>query len=113
MQSKLLIPFILLFTIFIAACSQQAQQTQEKSFGDSVQIDNFEFSPSILYASKGATITWTNNEGVSHQILFKNIDIEGEVLQKGDTFSFKFDNQGEYNYICKIHPSMNGKIIVE
>lgn len=113
MQSKVLILFLLSSVLFMAACSQQTQQTQEKSFGDSVQISDFKFSPSILYATKGTTVTWTNNEGVSHQLLFKNLDIESKVLQKGDTFSFKFDSPGEYDYICKIHPSMNGKIIIE
>lgn len=39
---------------------------------------------------------------------------ESDRLNKGsDPFSFTFDVAGTYEYICGIHPSMHGKIIVE
>lgn len=105
--------YFIILIFLISACSNTNQELQKKRFGDSIQIDNFKFIPSTIYITKGTTVTWTNNEGVSHQILLKNINIESNVLQIKDTFNFKFDNIGEYDYICKIHPSMNGKIIVE
>jgi hypothetical protein len=31
----------------------------------------------------------------------------------GDTFDHKFDTAGTFTYLCKVHPSMHGKVVVE
>jgi plastocyanin len=33
-------------------------------------------------------------------------------MGSGGTFSFTFTQDGTYDYICSIHPSMKGKITV-
>ncbi len=76
-----------------------------------VIIENFAFDSSDLTIKVGDTVTWTNNDGASHTV--KMDTLESDNLSKGDTFSFTFSDAGTYEYICSIHPSMNGKIIVE
>ncbi|WP_232216907.1 plastocyanin/azurin family copper-binding protein [Methanohalobium evestigatum] len=34
-------------------------------------------------------------------------------LQQGDSFSHTFDEEGTYDYICTIHPYMEGAVTVE
>ena len=36
-----------------------------------------------------------------------------DSLAKGATFSFTFDKPGTYTYICSIHPTMKGTVIVK
>jgi len=38
---------------------------------------------------------------------------ESPILSKGsNVFSYLFDEEGTYDYVCIIHPSLKGKIVV-
>lgn len=77
----------------------------------SVNIQNFAFSPDALTIKLGTTITWINNDSAPHQI--KSATFNSDPLSQGNSFSFTFKNAGTFNYICSIHPSMTGTIVVE
>jgi len=77
----------------------------------SVNIQNFAFYPATLTIKKGATVTWTNNDSAPHQI--KAPTFNSSMLGQGQNFSFTFNEAGVFDYICAIHHSMTGKIIVE
>jgi plastocyanin len=76
-----------------------------------INIQNFAFSPQTITVAKGATVTWTNNDSASHQI--KSQTFNSNLLGKGQTFSFTFNDSGTFDYSCAIHPSMTGKIVVQ
>ena len=78
---------------------------------NAVNIENFSFNPGTLTVKVGTTVVWTNNDSASHDV--KSDSFSSQVLSKGQTFEFKFDQKGIYDYICGLHPSMKGKIIVE
>lgn len=78
---------------------------------NTINIQNFAFSPGTLTVKKGTTVTWTNNDSVSHQI--KSVTVNSSLLSQGQTFSFIFNDVGTFDYTCAPHPSMKGKIIVE
>jgi len=80
---------------------------------DNVDISGFAFVPSTLTVSVGTTVTWTNNDSVSHTVTSNDNLFESGNLAKGATFSHTFNQKGTFNYHCSIHPSMTGKIIVE
>lgn len=80
---------------------------------DKVSISNFAFSPTDITVKKGTTVTWTNNDSVAHTIEFDTNDIpKSETLGNGQTYSFMFNDEGTFNYICGIHPSMHGTVTV-
>jgi len=90
----------------------ETSETEVKSGTDhEVIIKNFAFDPSDLTIKVGDTVTWINNDGTAHTV--KMDTLESDNLSKGDTFSFTFSDAGTFEYICGIHPSMKGKIIVE
>lgn len=76
-----------------------------------INIQNFAFSPASFTVKKGTKVVWTNNDSAPHQI--KSALFNSDSLSKGQTYSFTFDNVGAFPYICAIHPSMQGTIIVE
>lgn len=89
-----------------------ANNTNNKSgWGDSVVIESFSFNPETLYVKQGTAVVWTNNDSVQHTI--KSDNFNSQSLSKGQTFEFKFENKGTYDYSCGLHPSMKGKIVVE
>ena len=76
-----------------------------------ISISNFSFEPASLTIKKGTTVNWINDDQTPHGI--SGNTFSSEPLNTGQSFSFTFNNTGTFNYICSIHPSMVGKIIVE
>ena len=78
-----------------------------------VRISNFAFDPATLEVSRGAKVTWTNQDDQPHTVTSTTKAFESSPLDTGDHFSFAFEKQGEYSYYCKIHPRMTGKVVVK
>lgn len=90
--------------------SSSENSSSSASLSESVNIQNFKFSPTSLTIKAGTTVTWTNSDSAPHTI--KSAQFNSPVLATSQTFSFKFITVGIYDYSCGIHPSMTGKIIV-
>jgi plastocyanin len=80
--------------------------------GDSVSIANNTFEPGTLEVAAGTEVTWENQDGIPHRIASEDGSFDSEDLNQGDTFSATFDAAGEFPYICGIHPTMTGTIVV-
>jgi plastocyanin len=78
----------------------------------SVIIKDFAFSPPTLSVQEGATVTWTNDDGVGHTVSATDRAFTSQELQQGATYQFTFTTPGTYTYICAIHPEMSGTITV-
>ena len=76
-----------------------------------VTIQNYAFNPQAQIVSKGTTVTWTNNDSAPHQI--KSTTFNSGLLAQGQSYSYTFASAGSYDYICSVHPSMTGTIIVQ
>lgn len=74
-------------------------------------IKGFAFEPSTLTIKAGQKIRWTNQDSTGHNV--KADVFYSDILAKGESFIFQFDNKGAYQYFCGVHPSMKGEIIVE
>ncbi len=89
-----------------------AQDDAAKKFD--VKVDNFNFSPTALSVPVGATVTWTNQDDVPHNVRSSEGDtLKSPVLDTGEKFSFTFTKAGTYPYYCAIHPKMTGKVVVQ
>jgi plastocyanin len=87
--------------------------------GAEVGMMNIQFDPQDVTIKAGETVTWTNDEGVAHDVdktsgpgpQFSS-GPEGGMME-GDTFEHTFDRPGTYEYICRVHaPGMAGTIEV-
>ena len=94
-----------------APSADQGSQPGQQVASNAINIQNFSFTPQTLTVKTGTTVVWTNNDSTVHQI--KSATFNSSQLSKGQTFSFTFNDKGTFDYICSIHPSMTGKIIVE
>jgi amicyanin len=79
---------------------------------DAVHIKNFAFSPASITIKAGATVVWTNEDAIQHDVTFDGGGIVSTTLNHNDTFSHTFLTAGTYHYICSIHPFMHGTVIV-
>lgn len=78
-----------------------------------VDIEGFAFTPATVRVSVGQEIRWRNRDGATHTVTFSGVSVDSGALGNGATFSHAFSAPGTYPYICSIHPSMTGTVIVE
>jgi len=82
--------------------------------GANVTMEGIKFNPSSVTVKAGETVTWTNKDSVGHDVTgdnFKSGDSGG--MQNGDTFSQTFDKKGKFDYVCTVHPGMEGSVTVK
>ena len=87
-------------------------QALAKGLKGDVNIASFAFLPAKVSASVGKALTFLNSDDTPHQITVAN-GPKTDVFLRGQRASLKFDQPGEYNYICGLHPSMKGVIEVK
>ena len=71
------------------------------------------YNPNPIEIKVGDTVTWINDDSSAHTVTSSNDStFDSDIMRRGETFSFTFDNVGEYPYFCTLHPSMVGTVIV-
>jgi amicyanin len=80
-----------------------------------VSIENLVFEPNELVIPAGTTVTWVNVDDVPHTVTSTASPplFDSKTLRADNTFSFEFKAAGTYDYFCKVHPYMTGKVIVK
>ena len=82
--------------------------------GTEVSMEGIQFNPAEVTVKAGDTVTWVNNDTVGHDVTgddFKSGD--AGAMQNGDTFEHTFDAAGTFDYVCSVHPGMEGSVTVE
>ena len=74
-------------------------------------IANLEIDQHTLFVSAGATITWHNDDDMTHNLTSVDGWFEGDV-EPGGTFTWQAEEPGIYPYHCSIHDHTQGVIIV-
>ena len=77
---------------------------------DSIAVQDFEFSPLEFEAKVGETVTWKNEGEQIHNVKGKGFFSRG--MDPGASYEFAFDRSGTYEYVCTLHPQMQGKVVV-
>jgi plastocyanin len=77
-----------------------------------VAIRDFEFAPPSVTVAKGTTVTWTNRGNAPHTATAADHAFDSGMLQPGGKFSHRFDSVGTFQYLCLVHPSMRGTVVV-
>ena len=61
----------------------------------------------------GEAVTVTNEDTVSHTWTAVDGEFDSGNLAGGESFEHTFDDAGEFDFFCSIHPDMAGTITVE
>jgi len=73
-----------------------------------------DYSINVLTVKTGTTVTWTNDDpGVLHTVTSVDAIFDSGFLDEGDSWSYTFEEEGEFEYFCAPHPWMRAKVIVE
>ena len=115
-MKKITLFLVLSLSLLIPACggaTPSAESPAPATSGEQVEvtIEGFAFQPATLTVAKGSVVTWVNKDSVAHTVAIAAT--ESPRLNKGDSWSYTFDVAGTFDYICGIHPSMKGQIVVQ
>jgi plastocyanin len=95
-----------------ASEDEEADDSASAEGGAMVGIKNFRYNPEMVEITAGSTVTWTNQEVVVHTVTADEGAFDSGDLSKDDSFSFTFDEPGEYTYFCQYHDNMQGTVVV-
>jgi plastocyanin len=71
------------------------------------------FTPTIARIDPGDEVTFVNKDATPHTVTAALFTFGGmEDLQKGDSPTFRFEDEGIFPYYCMYHPGMAGAIVV-
>lgn len=71
------------------------------------------FDPATVEVAVGSEVTWVNGDDTPHTSTAEDGTWDSGNLAEGEEFSFTADEPGTYPYVCDIHPSMKGELVVE
>ena len=60
----------------------------------------------------GTTVTWLNHDDIPHSIVCPALKVTSHPLDTDDSFAYKFEQAGTYDYLCGLHPHMHGQVVV-
>jgi plastocyanin len=78
-----------------------------------ITIAKFSFRPATLTIPVGTTVTWTNQDSVTHTSTSDTGVWNSGNLTHGQSFSFTFKKPGKFSYHCAVHPFMKASITVQ
>jgi plastocyanin len=68
------------------------------------------FSPNPAAAKSGGTVTWHNNDGLTHRIVLDDLSFDSGNLPPGSSSAALLVGAVGATYHCSIHPTMVGTI---
>jgi plastocyanin len=71
-------------------------------------VDN-KFEPKQLEVGVGDTVTWRFEGKSAHNVTFD--DVKSDLTKDGE-FEHTFDEAGDFDYVCTVHPGMTGTVRV-
>lgn len=83
------------------------------------EADNACYLPAETTVSVGGTVTWTNDDTAAHTVTSgtptdgPDGTFDSSIVMSGATFEYTFEEAGQYDYFCIVHPWMTGKVSVE
>jgi plastocyanin len=118
-RPRLIVSAVVCTSLVLAACgggsgggSAKGGNPALTAGANTVVLRNIAFRPDTITVAVGDTVTWVWNDGdVPHDVVFKDIPVKSAIMTKG-TFRHTFDSAGTFRYVCTIHPSMTGKVVV-
>ena len=109
----LITSLILLSTInFIPYSNAFAQESISISLGAANPNSHETFVPPQISLSSGSTISWTNDDSITHTVTSDEGLFDSNSISPGYTWDNTFDSPGQFDYHCLIHPFMTGKVII-
>lgn len=113
--------FLLAAAVLVASCGGGSSTPTTPSTGGAASVSIVQgartltttaYSPNPVTVSAGTTVTWTNNDSITHTAT-SDSGVFGGTVAANAQFSYMFQSKGTFAYHCTLHPGMVGTVIVQ
>jgi plastocyanin len=81
--------------------------------GTRVAMRSIAFVPATATVKVGATVTWTNDDSVDHNVTATSgARFKSPAFGRNGSASFTPKKAGRIRYVCTLHPGMKGTLVV-
>ncbi len=78
-----------------------------------IEIEGFAFRPQNVRIAVGDTVEWLNRDVVAHTATDSASRWDSGALQSGASWTLVAATAGVMTYVCTLHPTMKGQLIIE
>ena len=77
-----------------------------------VTIEAMRFDPDVLTVNAGDTVVWLNKDMFPHTATSKAAGFDSQQIDASESWRHTFERQGDFSYVCSLHPPMTATIKV-
>ena len=77
-----------------------------------VKIAKFAYDAKEITVAPGTRVVWTNRDETPHTVTSNDKSFASKGLDTDDKFEHVFSKEGDFGYICTVHPFMTGVVHV-
>jgi plastocyanin len=78
-----------------------------------VVIESMQFSPQQIEVKLGETVVWSNKDFFPHTATAEDHSFNSGEIATNRSWRFKPRKKGVFPYICTLHPTMKGRLVVK
>jgi plastocyanin len=77
-----------------------------------VVIEALTFTPAVLTVKPGDSVEWVNKDPFPHTATSQPGAFASKVIAAGQSWKHTMTAKGEFSYVCTLHPTMKGTLLV-
>ena len=78
-----------------------------------VVMEGVGFVPRALTVKPGDTVIWINKDPFPHTAAAEDRSFDSREIAPGKSWKFVAKKRGKLPYVCALHPTMTGTLVVE
>jgi plastocyanin len=101
--------------LIVAALAVDASRAQRKDGGGTthtVVISGTAFKPATLTVNVGDRIEWKNDDPFAHTVTSSEGHFDSKAIAAGQTWTYRVNQKGQFPYLCTLHRTMKGTLVV-
>jgi len=98
----------------VSACCLMSAARAAPSTGAGVEIgiEKFAFSQKEVTIKPGTKVVWVNHDETPHTVTGTDKSFASKGMDTDDRFEHVFSAEGDFSYVCTLHPFMTGMVHV-
>lgn len=77
-----------------------------------VTIEALQYHPRVIVVRRGEAVRWINDDLVPHTVTATGGSFDSHSIAPNASWTYVPKKPGAYDYICRFHPTMHGKLEV-
>ena len=99
--------------MLIVSCSKDESFQQSTDLSLTVSMKGNTFTPLNAMIVRGGSVTWVNDDTVTHRIVRQEELFDVKTIVPGARFTYTFTQTGNHNYRCIDHDGIGSVLVVE